>query len=312
MLIKQQLQQIENWLTKNARPVEVAKWNLMFGKGTVEDLVSEMIKYQNPDGGFGNGFESDILTPESAAIPSAEAIFTAQDYGLDLTADWAKKLMGWFVNTAADTPSFWEAVPPSLEDYPHPPWWSYHPDTEFTSNPCAVAASVLLLFGTDSQRTLGEEVAKRCVDFILRDENYWDHDTYCLQRLFLVLTEKQSPLITQKVIEAMEQRILKSVCTDSRKWTEYVAQPLDLVNSPDSCWYGLLADDIPGNLDYWERTLTTDGYWPPNFNWGVDTEVSRAAIKNWLGYFAVKRVKILNSFGFCNGDPIAAVCGYRV
>lgn len=78
---------------------------------------------------------------------------------------------------------------------------------------------------------------------------------------------------------------------------EYWPQPLDLADSPNSYWHSLLANEIPGNLDYWENTLTADGYWPPHFSWCVSTEASRSAIKNWMGYFAVKRVKILKAFG---------------
>lgn len=72
--VEQQLS-IEDWIYANARPLEVAKWNMLFEKGASDNLITEMLKYQNDDGGFGGGFESDILTPESAAIPSGEAIF---------------------------------------------------------------------------------------------------------------------------------------------------------------------------------------------------------------------------------------------
>ena len=296
MLSKQQISNTEAWVYANARPIEAAKWNLICGKGSADEVVAEMLKYQNSDGGFGHGFESDILTPESSAIASAEAIFTARDYGLDLNADWGRKLLAWFENTAADTPSFWEPVPPSVMDYPHPPWWNYQPDTSFSPNPCAVIASALFL-GTASQRTLGEKVTRRCIDFILHDGKLDMHNTYCLQRLFLALVETNSPLVTAEVTDAMNLRVFKEACTDQSKWMKYVAQPLDMVDSPDSYWYGLLKDEIPANLDYWESTLDSNGCWVPNFSWGMDTEASRAAIKNWVGYMAVKRVKILKAFG---------------
>lgn len=303
MITKQQLRQIENWLYANARSIEIAKWNLIFNKGTSENLVAEMLKYQNPDGGFGNGLESDILTPESSAICSAEAIFMSKDFVLDLSMDWTKKLLAWIENTVLDIPPFWEAVPKSVEDYPHAPWYGYSPKTEltpepeFTPNPCATIASALI-YGTDSQRALGEKITGRCVDYLLQDEAYdWMHNTYCLQPLFLGLLDINSPFITSEVIAAINRRVLSGTCVDQSKWTEYMAQPLDFVNSPNSYWHDLLAKEIPSNLDYWENTLTSDGYWPQNWNYGIDTEFSRTATKNWIGYFAVKRVKILKAFG---------------
>lgn len=126
MITQKQLQQIETWLISNARPLEIAKWNLIFNKGTKANLIDEMLKYQNIDGGFGNGFEPDIHTPESAAVPSAEAIFAAYDFKLNLRESWAKKLLNWYEDTAKDTPAIWERVPKSLDDYPHAPWWGIH------------------------------------------------------------------------------------------------------------------------------------------------------------------------------------------
>lgn len=300
MITKQQLRQIENWLYANARPIEIAKWNLIFNKGSSENLIAELLKYQNHDGGFGNGLESDILTPESSAICSAEAIFMSKDFNLDLNMDWSKKLLGWFENTVLDMPPFWEAVPKSVEDYPHSPWFGYTPLTpepDFTPNPCAVIASVLIR-GTDSQRALGEKIAVRCLDYLLQDEAYDRiHNTYCLQPLFLALLDMDSSFITSEVTAAINRRVLNGTCFDPGKWTEYVAQPLDFVNSPGSYWYDLLVKEIPNNLDYWEETLIAGGHWPKNWNYGVDTEFTRGATKNWIGYIAVKRVKILKNFG---------------
>lgn len=297
MIAPDKIAAMENWLFKHARPLEIAKWKFIFQKGTKEELINELTKYQNPDGGFGNGLESDILTPESNAISSAEAIFTALDFGLDLKEEWANNLMKWLENTISSTPSFWEPVPPSLELYPHPSWWNYHPDTEFSPNPSAVCAAALLDYGTAAQQILGEKAACRCVDFILSDQTFLDHDTYCLQRLFLALAQKSSPLITPGVRLAMEQRILKGACTDASQWKKYVAQPLDLIPSPSSFWYGLLAEYIPANLDYLEETLLPEGFWQPNFSWNMDTAISRRAEQYWKGYIIIKNVRLLHAFG---------------
>ena len=294
----EQQKAIENWLYNNARPLEAAKWDMMFGRTSKDNLVKEMQKYQNTDGGFGNALEADILTPESSATASGEAIFTAQDFALNLTADWAKKLYGYFENTRQDTPSFWECVPKSLEDYPHPPWWGYGEDTKFTPNPCAVIASALILCGTESQKSIGHEIAAKCFDFILNDDRFSDHDTYCLQRLFLSLKQLKSDLITAKSISAMENRISSVVCYDESKWLEYFSQLLDLVDSPSSPWYHVIQDGIEKNAEYWIDNLNAEGVWQPNFSWGVDTEESRTAIRSWTGYIAVRRVKILKAFGF--------------
>ena len=56
-----QLKNIEKHILSNARTIEKVKWNYLFNNGSKEDIVSELVKYQNDDGGFGKGLEADIV-----------------------------------------------------------------------------------------------------------------------------------------------------------------------------------------------------------------------------------------------------------
>ena len=78
-LTRAQWEKMDAWVQANARAYDRAKWDYLFHGGEKAQIVREMVKYQNEDGGFGNGFESDMLLPASAAIPSAEAIFQAYE-----------------------------------------------------------------------------------------------------------------------------------------------------------------------------------------------------------------------------------------
>jgi hypothetical protein len=296
-LKKAQIEKIENWIYKNARPLEAAKWNLLWGKGSTDDLLNEMLKYQNSDGGFGNGFESDILIPQSSAIASAEAIFTAFDFGLDMKANWFENLLNYFMKTKQDTPSYWEALPRQIEDYPRPPWWNYTPDTKFTPNPCAVIAAAMLLSYDIEKKAFGNEIAKKCISLLISDEVMWDHDIYCVQKLFIILEKVGSELMDKETRTAMNRRILSRVSYNPDEWMNYVAQPFDFVASPESPWYSLLKDSMPVNVRFLLDNINDEGIWPPNFSWGVDTIEAKTATRNWKGYLAVKRVKLLKAFG---------------
>ena len=83
-----QLLKMDDWMHANARPYDLAKQNYLFNDGSQDAIVEEMLKYQNTDGGMGSGFEADMLCPLSAAIPTAEAIFQAYEYGLDFDSEW--------------------------------------------------------------------------------------------------------------------------------------------------------------------------------------------------------------------------------
>lgn len=296
-LTKAQLSAIEAMVRSTARPLEQAKWSLLRGKGTKEAVVEAILPYQNEDGGFGNALEPDIATPESSATASAEALFTARKFDLSLSDPWAKRLLGYFEASRKDIPGFWEPAPPSVERYPHPPWWGYEANPPFGPNPGAVAAAALLSHGTESQKALAQGFAARCITFLLEDTKNQDHDNYCLQHLCVTLAETGSPLWTAEVEKKLGDRLMGCVCRDPALWGTYVAQPLDLVDSPESPWYPLLADAIPANIEYWIDTFSAEGCWTANFSWGEESDASRKAMEAWRGCMAVNRVRILMAFG---------------
>ncbi|AWI11386.1 hypothetical protein CQJ30_03835 [Caldibacillus thermoamylovorans] len=298
-LTKNQLTNIEKYIMENGRELEKAKWNYLFNNGEKGAILDELLTYQNSDGGFGKGLEADIQMPDSSSIASTEAIFTAYEYELDCEEKWFKDLLSYFEKTMDDGSeilSFWEKVTEQVDHYPHAPWWNYSKETRFTPNPCAVVASAFLKYGNDHQKALGYKITKRCIEFLKSNEPCYDHDCYCLQVLIEVLEELQSEFIDDEVMKHMERRILGSLCTDSKRWMEYVAQPLDFITSPHSRWYKLLEPYIEENINYWLTFLKEEGYWLTNFSWGIDNEISRQVTIYWQCYMALNRVKILRAF----------------
>ena len=232
----------------------------------------------------------------SAAIPTAEAIFQAYEYGLDFNSEWMKRILSYFENNVQDIPKYWEDSPQEAMNYPHAPWWNYAPCTVFNPNPCAVVASAFIRYGTDSQKELGYKIAQDCLELLLSDDFCGDHDTLNIKALVEQLIAVNSPLINDEVISAMRRRILENTCFDTSKYNGYYFTPLDYVSSPDSIWYDTVSHGIEQTIDFWLDNINEQGVWTPNFSWGVDSDVSRQVTKNWMGYITVKRVKILLDF----------------
>lgn len=290
------VEKMDQWIQKHARPVDRAKWDHLFHGGSSEAIVTQILTYQNADGGLGHGFEPDVQFPLSAAMPTAEAIFTAYEYGLDCTAPWFASILSYFDQTIQDTPKYWEDCPPEAMDYPHAPWWNYSPCTTFNPNPCAVVASAFLRFGTESQRKLGERIARDTLFFLTGTNFCGDHDTLNCMALVEQLTMIGSPLITAETISATNRRIRENTCFEPAKWRAYNFCPLDFVNSPQSMWYNTVKDGIEENLSFWLDTLNADGVWTPNFSWGINSDMARRVTEQWTGYVTVKRAKILLNF----------------
>ena len=58
---------------KNARPLELAKWQYHFENGSREAVLETLACYQNTDGGFGYGLEPDYWNPHSSPSQTYEA-----------------------------------------------------------------------------------------------------------------------------------------------------------------------------------------------------------------------------------------------
>jgi len=296
MLEKHQLKKMETWLKSNARSLDLAKWDFLFNGGSKEKIVEELLKYQNTDGGFGNGLEADVIMPDSNAVTCGEAIFLSYKYELDCSAKWFTNFLDYLKNTLQDIPSFWEIVPKKIKEYPRAPWWDYNPSETFTPNPRAVIASAMIAHGNKTHKEIGTKVAQKCFDFLLSNEFCGDHECYNLIALIEKLQSIDSPLITDSIISSMKCRISANVCFEESKWSEYYPQPTQFADSPNSQWYDCVKDGIDMNLKYLLDNINNDGVWTPNFSWGVDSDISREVTKNWTGYITVDRARIFKNF----------------
>ena len=53
---------------RNARPLDIARWQYHFENGSKGAVLTALAVYQNEDGGFGHALEPDSWNPNSAPI----------------------------------------------------------------------------------------------------------------------------------------------------------------------------------------------------------------------------------------------------
>ncbi|MHA2400217.1 MAG: hypothetical protein ACXADU_15185 [Promethearchaeota archaeon] len=63
-----QLRKIKEFIFQNGRLLERKLFSFFFENGNKDVVIKALVAYQNPDGGFGNGIEPDLLIPDSTAI----------------------------------------------------------------------------------------------------------------------------------------------------------------------------------------------------------------------------------------------------
>jgi hypothetical protein len=115
----------EQFLAAHARVLDRRRFERLFGDGPAEAVRDAVAAYANPDGGFGHALEPDGRGPASQPAAMALALRT-----LDEAGAWDEALVAraleWLERTApaGGGTCF---VDPSIEGWPHAPWWQPEP-----------------------------------------------------------------------------------------------------------------------------------------------------------------------------------------
>jgi len=139
-MVSSQYKNIRKWIYRNARPVDLARWQFHFENGTTENVLNALSAYQNEDGGFAHAYEPDFWNPNSTGLQTWFAIellweIKAHDSRHPLIQGILRYLeceaSGFMENK-------WVSELESTNDYPHAPWWHWR-EQEF-GTPATVAA----------------------------------------------------------------------------------------------------------------------------------------------------------------------------
>lgn len=179
------------FIYRNARPVDLARWQYHFENGSRDAVLNALSYYQNEDGGFGHAMEADSWNPNSSPIHTWCATEILREVHMTDTGHPIIKGILRYLDSGKDfNGTYWNYVVISNNDYPHAPWW--HTESESIChndyNPTACLAGFIIRFadkGSDLYKK-GCRIAKEAFDSY-RGRSYL---TICI--LHYVLSEWQS------------------------------------------------------------------------------------------------------------------------
>jgi len=134
-----------SFIYRNARPLDIARWQYHFEDGSKDAVLAALTAYQNEDGGFGHALEPDAWNPNSAPIQTwtATEILREIDF-TDNTHPIIKGILRFLESGQAFEGHFWYCTVSSNNDYPHAPWWHTENDSTCHNdyNPTACLAGI--------------------------------------------------------------------------------------------------------------------------------------------------------------------------
>src|SRR6185312_6889470 len=143
----QRLQNAQDFIWRNARLIERYLFTCLFANGSKDPVLAALCAYQNEDGGFGNALEPDKRCPSSQPqdIEIALHILDAIDAMHD---PMVKRACDYLVTITTPDGGVPYALP-SVNAYPHAPWWTVEDNPPASLNPTAAIAGLLLKHGID-------------------------------------------------------------------------------------------------------------------------------------------------------------------
>lgn len=293
----------ERYIYRNARYLDVARWNYHFHLGDPNEVIKALHTYQNTDGGFGHRLEADIQTPESTPIGTWTAITMLRELDFPvMSIRIIKNIIKYLDQTPDFNGKLWTTVNPRVSEYPHAPWWGYSADNGFMQyNPTAEFIGIILRFGNPESAIY--EKALKLLEEMIQTVNgpHFEIGAHELSNFLYMLDDLEvsgkGDLVPDSFKEYIRNKVPNFIEMDKDKYTEtnYFTGPNYYIHSRESLFY----KDLKGICDYYcsylLKSFKDDGYWDINWTWGNEP-VPNDSLRDWRGAITVNNMVFLNNF----------------
>lgn len=295
-LSKDRFHRAVDFIQTSARPLEQALYRYHFADGTADDVLRELEKFQNEDGGFGHGLEPDLRLKDSSVIATTIAFQRFREVNAPGDHPVVVKACGYLASNYDAARVNWRIIPANVDDAPHAPWWTPGGDLEKSmSNPRAEIAGYLNEYPQHFPAEMRETVTQSVVDFLFSQPDAMEmHDLLCYLRFY------QTPALASdtRLLDKLKRVVNATVERDPEQWRNYGLQPLAVITSPESPFAADFTDAIQHNLDFIIQNQGEDGGWGPNWSWGNQWEEAWEQAKREVsGVITLDNLLKLRSFG---------------
>lgn len=303
MLTSEGFEEIRRWIYRNARPLDLARWQYHFEGGPAEAVLTALAAYQNEDGGFGHALEADCWNPYSAPIQTADAVLLLDELGFEEGEHPVLQgILRWLESGEHCEGGYWRNTVPQNDAYPHAPWWNYTAEEGPVSfNPTGILVGFLLRYAHRSSAVYQQalETAAKLLKNCACAAPVEQHDLSCC--FFLIKAVQRAglgeALGAEEALRAAVSRAGALIERDQSSWGSYVCLPSVFIDSPQSPLY-------PGNEEILGQELAMlidrrepGGVWAISWRWNGYPEAFAVSENWWKGRCAVNNLRLLRNFG---------------
>ena len=295
------MQRSEESVKKYGRALEKVIFDRHFGEGNDMRILDELTAYQNFDGGFGNGLESDFRLPYSSPMATSVGVrYLKGIEGLEDAKGHMKAAIEYFEAMFDKGRNGWFAVPKGVNLFPHAPWWHFNEEEGMTvidknwGNPSAEITAYLYKYREYVEELDVDGLVKYAIERLREKKQFEsENEIYCYLELYEALPEETAG----ELEELLEAAIPELIVYDRARWTEYVPLPLDFVKGPDANRFGIPEASVEENLDFLVDLLEKDGKILPPWGESFYKGDLKPAYNEWIGCLTLKALLDLQKFG---------------
>lgn len=272
---------------RNARPLDLARFQFHFENGSKEAVMNALLCYQNEDGGCGHAVEADCWNPNSIPLHSNTASDIVREIGWeDASHPFIQGLVRFYASGTHFNGHCWSITVPSSNNYPHAPWW--HTESVSTChtdyNGTAQIAGFLVRFAPkdSSAWQLGLRVVREAIEALAPESLNDMHTCTCyLRMLEYVEAAHAENLIEYESLKAkLHTAVNKLIIKDTSQWNGYNCKPSQFMDSCESPFYSANRELAEYECDFILNTQLADGSWDIPWSW-QDFPDEWAISKNW-------------------------------
>ncbi|MCJ8008333.1 hypothetical protein ACFFF5_16315 [Lederbergia wuyishanensis] len=307
--MKHPFQTAGDWIKRNARPLEAARWEYLFEGGSRDHLIRYLVAYQNEDGGFGHGIEPDFWLPSSSPMATWTAGQLLMEIGENEKEEIVEKMLKYLATNVNIETGMWESVLQENNQYPHAPWWHWNEGVQnnWMFNPSVELAAYLIHWSPEHHEAaqIGWNSIEKAVERLMNANEMDRHEVNNYQQFLKVMESKKETFYTKvgrdlsEVSDKTMTLAAKCIDRDVSTWSSgYKVLPLDIIDSPKHPLYCEFRTLVERNLQFFEDEVSEEGIWDIPWNWGSYPEEFPIARRYWQGILAVNRYKTLKTFEY--------------
>jgi len=288
---------------RNARPLDLRRWQYHFENGKKESILEALEFYQNEDGGFGHALENDSWNPNSSPIQTWAAVSILKKINFsDKKHPIIKGILKYLSSGADFNGNFWYNTVPENDNYPHAQWWKCQKDynMKISYNPTASLVGFILCHAEKSDRIYKTalKIAKEMSAYYLTEKKPEMHTLYCYIEFYDYCMQSKAVEISAEFKKKLISDVNNLIKDNTSKWeNEYWCKPSFFIHSKNSIFYKGNEELCKTECDFIIKNQLESGSWKITWQW-VDFENEFAVSANWWqSNSAIENMLFLKEFG---------------